>query len=166
MCLLIQRCPCAWNPSGNPNTHCPLVTVYNNDRVLLFGCGNSWDETWIYDLSADMWKKLNTAGNPGSRYYHSITSIYGTDKVLLFGGSYDSKYPNGTWLYDISDRTWIKKHQDFEPFNREYHQASTVWGTDQIVLYGGYYAVSDTWFHDTWTHKQYLPIKNGTYTSD
>jgi hypothetical protein len=80
-------------------------------------------------------------GGPHNRYYHKMTPIYGTDKILLYGGYYIydlvwETYFNDTWIYDLSDNTWTKKLQQKPNFQNEYrYEISSVWGTKKVILF-------------------------------
>ena len=78
-------------------------------EVLLFGGsdGSRNGDTWVYDLSANIWTDQNPASSPSARLHHAMASI-GGDQVLLFGGDI---FNNGeTWLasgFYGGDRTYL-----------------------------------------------------------
>ena len=76
-----------------------------------------------------------------------MSSIYGTDNVLLFGGSPDRK---DTWIYDFSEDSWILKEQLEAPSDRFYHAIAPIYGTKKVVLFGGTHfgQVGETWIYD------------------
>ncbi|WP_455391979.1 Kelch repeat-containing protein [[Eubacterium] cellulosolvens] len=151
-----------------------MASVYGDDKVVLFGGSYSGDEgggqnrndTWVYDLSENNWTKKKPINYPSKRQRHAMVSIFGDDKVLLFGGTngYRNYDRNDTWVYDLSDNTWTEKKPIFPPFVRDSHAMASIDGEDKVVLFGGrlysntgteYY--KDTWIYDlsdnTWTNK-------------
>jgi hypothetical protein len=145
-----------------------LSPLWNYDKVLLFG-GDSrtlkgnvfedkyYNDTWIYDLSEDNWKKMEPLKSPAKRSGFGFGSIYGTDKVLLFGGSltfFDS-YLNDTWIYSYSNNSWIKKDPDTNPINRADTNLATIYGTDKLLLFSGWISYNGStglykYGNDTW----------------
>ena len=74
--------------------------------------GNGDNTELKIDLSGlYYWDKKIPVGSskPAQRYSHAMASIYGTDNVILFGGRVGTGYTNHTWIYDLSDNTWIDK---------------------------------------------------------
>ncbi len=154
---------------SNRSKHASAM-IYDNDKVLMFG---GWDgtlnaETWIYDLSDNTWTNMLPGVNPGARRGHSMARIYNTDKVLLFGGEdfvsgncdgSGSNYCNGTWIYDLSDNTWIQGTTPTSLIARTDHAMTFMSSEDKVLLHGGYGAgiYQDTWVYDlsddTWTRK-------------
>ena len=95
------------SPAQKPSARSLLgmAAVYNTDKVILFG-GNDLngrdDETWVYDLSDNQWTKKNPLTKPEPIEWHAMATIYGDDKVVLFGGKKDgSIYNEFTFIYDL-----------------------------------------------------------------
>ncbi|WP_455392020.1 Kelch repeat-containing protein [[Eubacterium] cellulosolvens] len=142
-----------------------MAGVYGTDQVVFFGGYNGtsgFNDTWIYDLSANTWTERFPTNSPSRRYYHKMSSVYGTDKVLLFGGAYGATIFDDLWEYDLSANTWTNKNPSGStPKGRIGHGMAGINGNDNIVMYGGYnltsYYLSDTWAYDlsanTWTDK-------------
>jgi hypothetical protein len=133
------------------------------DNTTRFGIGSDSE----LRLESGDWINRNPPGTPAARQYHAMTSMYGTDKVLLFGGYVGWRDPfNDTYLFDFSTNTWEEKIQDIKPTSRERHSMACVHGTDKVVLYGGRDKsnnyLGDTWIYDLsdnkWTQK--YPITN------
>ncbi len=147
-----------------------LSSVWGEDKVLLFG-GYYYtsDETWVYDLSDDEWTRKQPLTIPGYRWYHAIAPVWGTDQVMLFGGYgyWPTAYApmNDTWVYDVSDNTWTLKKTRYTPSAKYYHSMASVWGTNKILLFGGYSPTYGYWA-ETWIYRHFLPSKNGTYISN
>jgi hypothetical protein len=118
------------------------------------GCTQSGlsEETWLYDLSDNVWVDLTPLGGPSAREYHDMAIVYGDDKVVLFSGYTGSGYADDTWVFDLSDLAWYEMTPFAPPSGRKGHEMATVHGTDQIVLFGGNVSgmnvIDDTWLYD------------------
>ena len=149
-----------------------MATIHGTDKVLLFGGTltgvTRYNDTWIYDLSNGNWTDMKPQGTvPSQRNGHAMATIYGTQKVLLFGG-YDTWYNSETWLYDLNTNSWSEVIQTTKPTYRYGHAMATIFGTDQILLFGGQTQngnENDTWVYDlseiAWVEKT-LSIKPST----
>lgn len=145
--------PPSTKPEGR-HSHA-MASIYATDKVLLFGgyngSGYAYD-TWVYDLSDNVWIEILSQDGPSGRVYHDMASIYDDDKAVLFGGYDGSDYVNDTWVFDLSDSVWTPKAPHAMPSARKGHEMATVHGTDEIVLFGGNVSgtvcVNDTWLYD------------------
>ncbi len=155
------------NPSGSkPNareSHA-MATIWGTDKVVLFGGRNStnfFDDTWVYDFSANSWTKMNPSPpKPSKRIWHAMASIHETDKVVLFGGcSIDWNYFDDTWEYDYSSDEWTEKKMSIKPNAREGHSMATIYGTDNVVLFGGrnFNGITTNYLDDTWEYNSNTP---------
>lgn len=141
---------------GHAMTSIKGGTTATEDNILLFGGfdGSYYDETWIYDLSTNSWNEDTVGTGPSARNYHAMASFYNKDKVLLFGGT-DGIFPSETWLdetwiYDLSAGSWTEDTVGTSPSARYGHAMATVYGTDQVVLFGGW---TDSGYNDeTWVY--------------
>lgn len=128
-----------------------------DDKVLLFGgldasFSNSFNDTWIYDLSDNNWTLKSPATSPSARYSHAMSPV-GGDQVLLFSG-------NGagadTWVYDLTDNTWTLKSPATNPTAVSGHALANI-GGDIVILFGSNFSGNDTWIYDlsdnNWTLK-------------
>lgn len=131
------------------------MAYIGDDKVLMFGGALDFDgtlsnETWIYDLSENLWTQITPSrGVPSARYKHSMAYI-GDDKVVLFGGVVDflnETVSNQTFIYDLSENNWAPLLALSVPAARQGHAMSFV-GGDQAVLCGGEDGV--TIYSDTW----------------
>ncbi|MCK5560701.1 MAG: hypothetical protein KAJ51_08920, partial [Thermoplasmata archaeon] len=127
-----------------------LASIYGDDKVLLYGGFNSetrvyFNDTWIYDLSNNTWTKKAPKNCPGYEFNPVISTIYGTDKILLYGGG--SGY-RGTWVYDLSRDNWTRLYPNTNPGDRGRPALAPVYGTDKVVLFGGSTGYDDTWVYD------------------
>jgi hypothetical protein len=140
-----------------------IASFYGHDKVLLFGGlitdlkgTNSSNDTWIYDLSDNKWTQKKPNISPRMRHNHKMASIYGTDKILLFSGSsWDGKindYCNDTWLYDLSDNSWVQVQTKANLSYRNNFVLSSIYNQDKVILYGGYYydENSSIYYNKTW----------------
>ncbi len=158
-----------------------MAPIYGTDKVLLFGGIDYsvnprvvYNDTWIYDLSDNKWTKKSLPIKPNGRHSSAIAPIYGTDKVVIFGGTNDTSlnqelirnYVNDTWIYDLSENTWTQKKVTIKPSSRYMHAMASVYGRDIVVLFGG----RQNWpssgcYNDTWIYKPNLTPINGTFIS-
>ncbi|MBM3234711.1 hypothetical protein FJZ31_00250 [Candidatus Poribacteria bacterium] len=154
-------------PSPKPSTTYRHGMAYiGEDKVLLFGGVGTPEETWVYDLSANIWTQKSPLPHPPQLTYHAMAYI-GGDGVLLFGGYDGSNEIDETWLYDLSDNTWNKQDDEpnwggTKPSARDTHAMAYI-GGDRILLFGGLGSddltkLGDTWVYDlsdnTWTNKE------------
>jgi hypothetical protein len=148
----------AFTPS-NRSRHA-MATIYGTDQVLLFGGtdGNfEFDDTWIYDLGDNTWTLKSLSTRPSPRIEHGMCAIFGTNKVLLYGGN-DGGNDGETWVYDLSDNRWTRKYPSTSPGGRNNHALAYIHGTDNVVMFGGIPTYNyETWVYDLsdniWTRK-------------
>lgn len=140
-------------PSGR-HSHA-MAMIHGTDKVLLFGGyaeNGLSNETWLYDLSDNLWTDLTPLGGPTAREYHDMAMVYDDDRIVLFGGYLGGVYANDTWMFDLSDFAWYEMAPHDAPSPRKGHEMATVYGTDQIILFGGNVSgldvVDDTWLYD------------------
>ena len=98
------------------------------------------------------WSFKSTTKKPRDRYGHGMASIWGTDKVLLFGGKFGNyNYLNDTWIYDYSDNNWTEVIIGNNPIGRYCHAMVSIHGDDKVILFGGHYwEGNNRWCNDTW----------------
>ena len=152
-----------------------MATIYTTKKVLLYG-GNdglvsSYNDTWLFDLDNKTWTNMTPINDPGARYDHAMAPIWGTDKLVLFGGL-NGVTLGDTWLYDLSDNNWIQKAPITKPIKRAKHAMASVIGEDKVMLFGGEgnappYFYNDTWIYDlsndTWTNMNPTNKPSGRY---
>lgn len=126
------------------------MVYLGDDQVLLFGgvnIGGSRDnETWIYDLSDNIWVQRFPPTSPSPRYDHAMAYI-GEDHVLLFGGYEEN---DETWVYDVSDNTWTQKFPVSSP-SAQFEHAMAYFGGDQVLLFGWNFVFGidgETWVYN------------------
>jgi hypothetical protein len=133
-----------------------MAFIFGTDKVLLFGGYSEIgfdNETWLYDWGDNSWTNLKPQNPPQAREYHEMESVYNDDKVILFGGYNGSGYLEDTWVYDFSENSWAFFNLPLEPTPRKGHEMATLYGTDEIVLFGGNESGLNH-IDDTWVYKQ------------
>lgn len=144
-----------WN-NQNPLTTPPIkannaMAFAGDDQVVQFGGIDEnyipTDDTWVYDLSDNLWTLKNPAIKPSAREGHAMAYI-GDDKVLMYGGGTNT----ATWVYDVSDNLWTMKNPATNPSRQDFHAMSWI-GGDKVLLYGSL----TTWLYDlsddSWTQQ-------------
>jgi hypothetical protein len=66
-----------------------MTAIDNDYKLVLFGGYDGkrdLNDTWIHDFGNNTWQNCLTSDNPSVRDQAQITSIYGEDKTILFGG--------------------------------------------------------------------------------
>ena len=159
-----------------------MAPIYGTDKILLFGGANLsffprvvYNDTWIYDMSNNEWTKKSPPIFPNGRHSSAMAPIYGTDKVILFGGTSDtsfdyvhiSSYFNDTWIYDLSTDTWTQNEMTIKPLNRCMHAMASLYGKNVVLLFGGDNPPQggQRCLNDTWIYKYNLTPQNGSYIS-
>jgi hypothetical protein len=128
-------------PHPSARTHHSMSYI-GGDQVVLFGgtpyFGLPYDDTWVYDLSADTWTQQSPSSSPSARYGHA-TAYIGGDQVLLFGGCTFTGIDDETWVYDLSADTWTQDANSTQPSARLGHALSetSLDGSSYPVLFGG-----------------------------
>jgi N-acetylneuraminic acid mutarotase len=131
-------------------------------RIVLFGgldvaTFELRDETWIYDVEADLWSVVETTPRPAGRNFAATAYDTGSDAIILFGGDTFEGPLDDTWSFDTDTQTWTEITTDPRPPARAYSGAASV--TDgEVVLFGGVNELpgqeavyGDTWILDTAT---------------
>jgi N-acetylneuraminic acid mutarotase len=147
-------------PSGPPaRERAAMVCIHGDSKIVMFG-GAALDatlgDTWLYDLKSNQWTEKTPAQSPLRRMGHAMASIYGDDKVVMFGG--EDQFTD-TWTYDLSDNTWLGKRTSPFPDKRSYHSMAGVYGKKDVVLFGGFDENFKD-YGDTWVYSQAAPPQN------
>jgi hypothetical protein len=134
--------------------HYHKIAEISENKFLLYGGYDTAavkNDTWIYDLTLNIWIELVTAVNPLNRYQHTIVSI-GNNKVMLYGGRKTySLVMDETWVFNLDDTSWTKDINSINPPELYQHMMSQTCldGTKFVVLFGG--ASNSGEINETWT---------------
>jgi N-acetylneuraminic acid mutarotase len=139
----------------------------SNGLLILFGGTGGqqpdpFDDTWAYDPVADTWIPLNPSGTlPAGRYTHAMVYDPVTERVIMFGGDYNSGgNPDGTgqlfddtWAYDATANTWTNLNPSGAvPSARAAHTMAYDPGTRRLIMFGGFddsgSRLNETWAYD------------------
>jgi hypothetical protein len=153
-----------------------MSSIYSTDKILLFGGTQNLsnpspeddlNDTWVYDLSDNIWTNVTKDNNPGRINQHAMAEIYDTDKVVMFGGSKNGTN-NETWVYDLSENNWTRKYPINSPSPRSLLGMTSIYGDDKILIFSGFMNKNDTWVYDlsenNWTQKASGPPARRTHT--
>ena len=157
------------NPPSNPapiRIRHVMGTIYDDDKIFLFGgddASDYYNETWIYDLSADQWTNKNPVNYPCARINSAVGYVYNNDKIILFGGKNQTTKFDDTWEYDHSENTWKKMQFQNHPSARYCHSMSPIWNSDKILLFGGDDGAYDD---ETWILDRNASEKSGMIVSE
>ncbi|WP_455391694.1 Kelch repeat-containing protein, partial [[Eubacterium] cellulosolvens] len=151
---------CTWlylNPATKPparDDHM-MAAVWGTDKIVMYGGRNfvsaRYNDTWVYDLSDNTWTQKFPIDNPGHRDATSMAAIWGTDKVLIFGGA-GGLSNNDTWIYDLSDNNWTRKYPANRPNEMHMQTLTSISCTDKVLLFGGIYNLGGIYSNDTWIY--------------
>jgi len=86
------------------------------------------------------WTNMNTERSPSMRDGIELVSIEGYDKVILHGGGHGGAgAEQDTWIYDVGTNEWERYVFTESPGPVHSYAACNIFGTDQMVLLGGYH---------------------------
>lgn len=136
---------------------------FNNgtlDNTMIIGTGT--EGTLRLELNDyNKWEEKPTSVEPSIRQGHAMAPIWGTDKVLIYGGE-NGNIREDTWVYDYGNNTWEEKIPTGNPGILTNHGMATIYGTDKVYMYGGTDGASaliETYIYDlsenTWTNVQH-----------
>jgi hypothetical protein len=120
-----------------------LVSDAASRKLLLFGGTNTAPTnngdigTWIFDIAAQHWRKLEGTVPPRRAYSQMVTDA-DRDKVLLFGGDTLDSLKSDTWMFDFATEKWTELHPSHRPSPRFGHAMVFLPKSRQIVLWSGY----------------------------
>lgn len=127
----------------------------NKEQIVVFGGalagGGAIDDTWVYSIKDDQWKKLDLDEKPRARTHHAMAYLPDKKRIYLFGGRDEmGNYLEDTW--EFTGTKWKRLDPDSFPMARgAFGMAPTAEG-DKIVLFGGFCAalgdLFDTWIFD------------------
>ena len=139
------------------------------ERLWLFG-GEGFDnkstfqasflnDLWRYDSSISTWKLMPTKKTkpsdshipmPKARRFAVSCGVENVIFVIYGGLDADGKTLNDTWIYDISNSTWVPLHFKHNPVSPSARSEAAYWCLkDRLVIFGGLdqqlKVKSDTW---------------------
>jgi N-acetylneuraminic acid mutarotase len=135
--------------------------------LFLFGgwdqAGVAFNDTWVFDSTADAWTKATPTGkSPSARAQHQMVFDPVTGKVILFGGvaKKDGTHLKDLWSYDPATKTWTElKPTGTTPSARSSFGMVYDDTDQQIIIFGGSSGtanLNDTWAYDaasnTWAN--------------
>jgi len=143
------------SPSSRPSNGIYFVmsSIYSEEKVIIFGGfsgGKAKNETWIYDVNNNTWTQKMPNTDPGAKFSTAMAAVFGTKKVVLFGGSGLTGGYNDTWVYNLNNNTWTNMKPAIHPSGKRYHAMASVYGQDKVIMYGGQggSSYSETWIYD------------------
>lgn len=116
--------------------------------MLLFGgrggSGRNFNDSWVYHMDSDRWEWVHRNEDigmpvPSPRYFSAATTLPGTDKVYLFGGTSGIENCGDLWMFDGSEDVmrWERLIAvGMPPCPRYGHQCVAI-DSDQIAVLGG-----------------------------
>lgn len=116
----------------------------SNREILLFGGGDidgpgSHCGTWVYDVAANTWRKLDLTLEPPARCQSQMVYDAKNRCIILFGGDRLDYLFADTWVYDCVTRTWSEKKPALAPAPRAGHALLYLPKSQTVVLLGGYF---------------------------
>lgn len=157
----------------SPSARSEISMAYNSktNQVIFFGgmnvdpcwasCPPFFDDTWIYDATANTWTQIRPPSAPSPRDNAPLAYDSESDRIILVAGAISGKNyaPRETWAFDMNTMTWtMMKTQG--PAYRFGHSMVYDSKADRMIVFGGYnneksLVLNDTWAYDyntdTWT---------------
>src|SRR5206468_4356809 len=148
-------------PGTPPSPRSNHSAIYDpvRDRMVVFGgyYGQDLNDLWEFRLSGTpMWTQLSPTGTPPrARSGHSAIYDPVRDRMLVFGGHYDSLgwglVLNDVWALSLSGTpAWSSiSPSGTPPAARAWHTAVYDAGRDRMVVFGGC-CFGSSYFNDAW----------------
>jgi hypothetical protein len=79
-----------------------------DNQLILFGGRNgstTLNDTWIYDLDAKTWRRVNTSTAPSARHSHAAAYDAASRRWFIFGGQATGVFGD-VWAFDTQSETW------------------------------------------------------------
>jgi hypothetical protein len=114
------------------------------------------NDTWIYNSSANVWKRMSPAISPEPRWNSQMAYDSKVGVMVLFGGRKDTVVFNDTWTYNVSTNTWTNMSPPRLPPYGDYVMAYDP-DQDICVAFGGNSTIypPETWAYsfkqNNWT---------------
>ena len=148
-------------PSGaGPTALLGAAMAYDSgsDRMIVFGgldpaTFSENNETWVYDVDAGRWERMEPAQSPSPRNFAALAYDADSDRVILFGGAPSTGALGDTWAYDYEGDTWTEMSPTAAPSGRTYSAIAYDPTGDRMILFGGsedaeISSLGDTWAYD------------------
>ncbi|MFH2007580.1 MAG: kelch repeat-containing protein [bacterium] len=121
-----------------------VVTIYSG-----WDGSTNYADTWDFD--GTNWTETTPAVSPPGRRGHQLVYDPNTQRVVLFGGNYQSgQYYADTWEYDGT--SWTQTTPGSSPTARNHFAMAFDENLDGVLLYGGI-TVNDAYLGDTWLYR-------------
>jgi hypothetical protein len=140
-----------------------MVCDNESGVIVLFGGENSsnnyFNDTLVYNLTSNIWLKMNPPVTPLGRCGHAMTYDSANDRILLFGGKEKNKAFGDTWTYDLRTDAWTNESPLISPPSRSDFDIVHDTAHNYSILFGGWdgqYSLNDAWTYD-------LNINNWSY---
>jgi hypothetical protein len=152
------------NPSPLARKNHSMAFDPSSGSVLLFGGegdAGRFDDTWIFDVSTQLWQEMNPSTSPSARFGHSITVDVSTGKAVLFGG--DDGISGEIWKRKLGNSPIRMAGVPLEsPTDPNYSPAVNNNGTILVVNDGSLRAVWTQNGGDAWGERSDAPhIQSG-----
>ncbi len=154
-------------PTSSPSPREAAMMVFDESSglIILFGGSNngtSLNDTWSFDILANMWTELTPPSSPSARYGGSMSFAPSNGQLILFGGYNGTTYFNDTWAFNAHDNanTWTNLTPSDPPSSRLGACMAFNPCSGQMILFGGNGlngSLNDTWAFNandnanTWT---------------
>jgi predicted phosphodiesterase len=103
------------SPASNPPPRAYASMAYDNksDVIVMFGgwqgyWGNTYHDTWIYNLTSNTWANVTTSIHPGGMLFGSMMYDYGNGRILLGGGTNWDIPLNDIWEFNFTTNSWTE----------------------------------------------------------
>jgi N-acetylneuraminic acid mutarotase len=150
------------HPDINPPPRIDPSMYYNPDfeKIIFFGGYNfekteSFNDTWVFDFSTNIWTELNPQIAPTSRYGHRMVYDLFNQTGILFGGR-AGEVTNDLWRYNYELNSWkeIDLGGGEKPETRYWHDMVFDSENQNVVVFGGRESESifTSIFNDMWIY--------------
>ncbi|MCX5976255.1 MAG: hypothetical protein NTV33_05375 [Coprothermobacterota bacterium] len=144
-------------------TYAALSYDAQSDKVLLFGgyTGQiSLDDTWLYDVSTNVWEQITPLQGPAPRAGHVMTCAPAVGGALLYGGRdlASAVAYHETYLFDFTARQWTLLPIEGSPSACYFAGLAWDWQGGRLVFFGGVFGEAKGWgsSNETWVSDQSL----------
>ena len=146
-----------------PSSRAFSACCSDGTRLFVFGgCGEHGvyvSDLWAFELDNLIWHRLWDSSSmtlPEGRAGHSLAFL--GDKLLLFGGSSETKLLNDTWMMESTGTDWrnpvlVEPHDVNQPLPcpRRGHASLTV--GNSVIIFGGRFE-NKAMGNDMWMYKE------------